>query len=54
MIEGRGGCGLPDGAVAFLRSAFDVFADEIHEHLAGACTRSRRHLLPTPMPEPWK
>ena len=54
MIEGRGGCGLPDGAVAFLRSAFDVFADEIHEHLAGACTRSRRHLLPTPTPEPWK
>ena len=54
MIEGRGGCGLPDGAVAFLRSAFDVFADEIHQHLAGACTRSRRHLLPTPTPEPWK
>ena len=54
MIDGRGACGLPDGAVAFLRSAFAVFADEIHEHLAGACTRSRRHLLPTPTPEPWK
>ena len=54
MIEGRGGCGLPDGAVAFLRSAFDVFADEIHQHLAGSCTRSRRHLLPTPTPELWK
>jgi NADH:ubiquinone oxidoreductase subunit F (NADH-binding) len=54
MIERRGACGLPDGAVSFLRSAFEVFADEIHEHLAGACSRSRRHLLPTPAPEPWK
>ena len=53
MIDRRGACGLPDGAVGFLRSAFEVFADEIHEHLAGSCARTQRNLLPTPMPEPW-
>jgi hypothetical protein len=54
MIEKRGACALPDGAVSFLRSALDVFADEIHDHVAGGCARSRRHLLPTPLPEPWE
>jgi NADH:ubiquinone oxidoreductase subunit F (NADH-binding) len=54
MIEGRGACGLPDGAVAFLRSALAVFADEIRDHLDGSCARSRRDLLSTPKPEPWK
>ncbi len=53
MIEGRGACRLPDGAVGFLRSALDVFADEIADHLAGGCRRPRRHVLPTPVPEPW-
>jgi NADH:ubiquinone oxidoreductase subunit F (NADH-binding) len=53
MIEGRGACKLPDGAVAFLRSALDVFAGEIHEHLVGACCRPKVNLLPTPAPEPW-
>ena len=54
MIEGRGGCGLPDGAVGFLRTALEVFADEVQEHMGGGCSRARRHLLPTPAPEPWE
>ncbi len=53
MIDGRGACRLPDGAVAFLRTALEVFADEVQEHLEGGCSRARRHLLPTPAPEPW-
>jgi NADH:ubiquinone oxidoreductase subunit F (NADH-binding) len=53
MIEGRGACGLPDGAVAFLRTALEVFGDEVQEHLEGGCSRARRSLLPTPAPEPW-
>jgi NADH:ubiquinone oxidoreductase subunit F (NADH-binding) len=53
MIEGRGACRLPDGAIGFLRSALEVFADEIAEHLAGGCRRQRRNILPTPVPEPW-
>jgi NADH:ubiquinone oxidoreductase subunit F (NADH-binding) len=54
MIEGRGACGLPDGAVLFLRTALQVFADEVHDHLGRGCSRTRRHVLPTPTPEPWE
>jgi len=35
QIDGRGGCRHPDGAVRLLRSALDVFADDVSEHLAG-------------------
>lgn len=53
MIEGRGACRLPDGAIGFLRSALEVFSDEIDEHIAGQCRRSRVKVLPCPTPEPW-
>jgi NADH:ubiquinone oxidoreductase subunit F (NADH-binding) len=33
QIDGRGACRLPDGAVRLLRSALDVFAADIHDHL---------------------
>lgn len=33
QIDGRGACRLPDGAVRLLRSAFNVFAADIHDHL---------------------
>jgi NADH:ubiquinone oxidoreductase subunit F (NADH-binding) len=33
QIDGRGACGLPDGAVRLLRSALDVFAADVHAHL---------------------
>jgi NADH:ubiquinone oxidoreductase subunit F (NADH-binding) len=34
-LEGRGGCGHPDGAVALLESALHVFADDAARHAAG-------------------
>jgi NADH:ubiquinone oxidoreductase subunit F (NADH-binding) len=34
-IEGRGACKHPDGAVRLLRSALDVFRDDVANHLAG-------------------
>ena len=53
MVKGRGGCRLPDGAVAFLESGMEAFADEIAEHQAGRCRRRDHRLLPTPTPEAW-
>ena len=50
QIEGRGACRLPDGAVRLLRSALDVFADDVQWHLhRGPCAGvSRPSVLPTP------
>jgi NADH:ubiquinone oxidoreductase subunit F (NADH-binding) len=49
MIEGRGACRLPDGAVRFLRSALITFEDEITLHQAGRCrATSRDPVLPIP------
>src|SRR5437763_257551 len=33
MVRGRGACRHPDGTLAFVESAFDVFGDEIDLHL---------------------
>lgn len=41
----RGACHLPDGAVKFVQSGVDVFADELAEHdLHGPCRACRRPL----------
>jgi NADH:ubiquinone oxidoreductase subunit F (NADH-binding) len=49
MIEGRGACRLPDGAVRFLRSALTVFADEIALHQRAQCSATRQEdILPIP------
>jgi len=49
MIEGRGACGLPDGAVRFLRSALATFAAELASHQAGRCRATNHdHVLPIP------
>ena len=49
QIARRGACAHPDGTLGFIRSALDVFADEIEAHLAGRCTAtSHEALLPTP------
>jgi NADH:ubiquinone oxidoreductase subunit F (NADH-binding) len=37
MVEGRGACKLPDGAVRFVRSALNVFAAHADEHRRGRC-----------------
>ncbi|HET9091765.1 MAG TPA: NADH-ubiquinone oxidoreductase-F iron-sulfur binding region domain-containing protein [Acidimicrobiales bacterium] len=34
-IKGRGACGHPDGAVALLESALEVFDEDLRRHLAG-------------------
>jgi NADH:ubiquinone oxidoreductase subunit F (NADH-binding) len=34
-VHGRGGCHHPDGAVTLLRSALDVFADDVARHRRG-------------------
>ncbi len=49
MVEGRGACRLPDGAVRFLRSALRTFAEEVVFHQEGRCSATRREvLLPIP------
>lgn len=37
MVEGRGACHHPDGAMRFLRSSLRVFADEFERHAIGRC-----------------
>jgi NADH:ubiquinone oxidoreductase subunit F (NADH-binding) len=47
QIEGRGGCRHPDGAASFIRSALDVFADEVALHTRGRrCPGHDLRLLP--------
>ncbi len=50
MVERRGACKLPDGAVRFLRSALATFANEISLHQAGRC-RATSHDAVLPIPK---
>ncbi len=57
QVEGRGACRLPDGAVRLLRSALDVFADDVQWHLhRGPCAGAGRpSVLPAPRGgQPWR
>ena len=48
-VDGRGACHHPDGAVRLLRSALDVFGDDVRAHAAGVlCGRPGD---PIPVPE---
>ena len=38
LVDGRGACRLPDGAVRMLRSALGTFAAEVELHRRGDCT----------------
>lgn len=54
IIEGRGACRHPDGAVRFVRSALRVFgAHAAHHRRHGAC-RAAAPLLPTPPTGAWR
>ena len=44
-VRGRGACHHPDGAVRFVRSALDVFAEEVERH-----QRERCHAVPVGLP----
>ena len=51
VIEGRGACHHPDGVVRFVRSALDVFADDVNRHVAGnPChgSRATKHFATVP------
>ncbi len=37
QVDGRGACAHPSGAVRLVRSALQVFADELEQHAAGWC-----------------
>lgn len=51
LAAGRGACANPDGAVRFLGSALDVFADEVEAHRSGdGCGRPILDVLPLPQP----
>lgn len=53
QVDGRGACRHPDGAVHFIRSALEVFADEIEMHRRGWCSGSGAgHVLPVPATRP--
>jgi NADH:ubiquinone oxidoreductase subunit F (NADH-binding) len=48
QIALRGTCAHPDGALAFITSGLEAFADEIERHRDGVCSaRTRAHILPT-------
>jgi NADH:ubiquinone oxidoreductase subunit F (NADH-binding) len=51
-VSGRGACHYPDGAVRFVASALDVFADEIdrHERHRGCRLAPRQRVLSFPHP----
>ena len=54
-IDGRGACSHPDGASRQIRSALDVFHDEVDRHLEGHCTANdRNHLLFPPDGDKWR
>jgi NADH:ubiquinone oxidoreductase subunit F (NADH-binding) len=49
VIEGRGACRHPDGVTRLVKSALEVFATDIHDHMRArpcAWARSNEHYVP--------
>jgi NADH:ubiquinone oxidoreductase subunit F (NADH-binding) len=53
-VEGRGACRHPDGVVRLLRSALDVFADDVAQHVRHrpCLAWNRKAILPVPRSAP--
>ena len=51
-VSGRGACHYPDGAVRFVASALDVFADEIDRHARDRGCHLPRHERALAVPDP--
>ena len=50
QVDGRGACHHPDGAVRLVRSALNVFGDELERHSQGWCCATRTaSVLPVPV-----
>jgi NADH:ubiquinone oxidoreductase subunit F (NADH-binding) len=55
LVEGRGACHHPDGTVRFIRSALQVFGDEVRRHQSGRCgAPGSAPFLPTPADLDWR
>ncbi len=55
MVDGRGACHHPDGTVRFVRSALNVFADDLDRHRRHGPCDARRAILPVPDLDPsWR
>ena len=52
-VFGSGACAHPDGVVRLIRSALDVFDEELHHHRHRRCSGSKNSpIFPVPLPKP--
>ena len=51
-VNGRGACRHPDGAVSLVRSALNVFSNDVAAHERGEPCAHWRHLSSLPFPRP--